>query len=53
MVGPHPTDEADGSEMALLVEDLGTASDTAIKEYIVGPHPTDEADGGDKVAARA
>ncbi|RLN09410.1 monosaccharide-sensing protein 2-like [Panicum miliaceum] len=37
-------------EMALLVEGLGTAGDTAIEEYIVGPHPADdEADGGDRV----
>ncbi|RLM56349.1 hexose transporter [Panicum miliaceum] len=35
-------------EMALLVEGLGTAGDTAIEEYIVGPHPADEADGGDR-----
>jgi hypothetical protein len=31
--------------MALIVEDLGTAGDTTIEEYIVGPHPADEAEG--------
>ncbi|PAN09135.1 hypothetical protein PAHAL_1G461200 [Panicum hallii] len=39
-------------EMALLVEGLGTAGDTAIEEYIVGPPPpqhAEEADGGDRV----
>ncbi|CAL4967807.1 unnamed protein product [Urochloa decumbens] len=39
-------------EMALLVEGLGTAGDTAIEEYIVGPPVADadaEVDGGDRV----